>query len=165
MNSANLPPDTPTLAETPAFSNMKTPDTTPVLGNFSATDTESDALEYEIQWDEDYNFNSPVTQNSSGFASNGFTAATFASGAAVSYTVQGGEAMTNGQTYWWRIRARDPSGSNVWSSYSVKRSFTVDTSISLEEGFQTTTEQFDSTNGNTLTNTQATGNGVKLSGW
>jgi len=161
----NSAPATPTLSETPAFSNIDTSDTTPVLGNFSATDPESDAIEYEIQWDEDYSFGTPVTQNSSGFASNGFTAATFASGASVSYTVQGGEALTNGQTYWWRVRARDPSGANTWSSYSAPRSITINTSITLDQGFQTTTEQFESTNGNTLTETQATGNGVKLLGW
>ncbi len=135
------------------------------MGNFSATDPDSDNLEYEIQWDEDYSFGTPVTQNSSGFAGNGFTAATFASGASVLYTVQAGEALTNGQTYWWRVRARDPSGANTWSSYSATRSITIDTSIPLDQWSQTTTEQFDSANGNTLTDTQATGNGVKLLGW
>jgi len=163
--TSNGPPNTPTLSETPAFSNIDTSDTTPVLGDFSATDPESDAIEYDIQWDEDYNFGTPVTQNSANFAGNGFTAATFASGASVSYTVQAGEALTNGQTYWWRVRARDPSGANTWSSYSAPRSITIDTSITLDQGFQTTTEQFDSANGNTLTDTQATGNGVKLNGW
>ncbi len=162
---SNSAPGTPTLAETPAFSTLYTADTTPGLGNFSATDPDSDNLEYDIQWDEDYSFGTPVTQNSANFATNGFTAATFASGASVSYTVQPGEALTNGQTYWWRVRARDPSGTNTWTSYSAKRSITIDTSITLDQWFQTTTEQFDSANGNTLNSTQATGNGVKLNGW
>ena len=161
----NSAPGTPTLSETPAFANIETSDTTPVLGNISATDTDGDNIEYEIQWDEDYNFGTPVTQNSVNFATNGFTAATFASGASVSYTVQAGEALTNGQTYWWRVRARDPSGANTWSSYSVTRSITIDTSITLDQWSQTTTEQLDSANGNTLTDTQATGNGVILLGW
>ncbi len=49
----------------------------------------------------------------------------FASGQTVSYTVQAGDALTRGTTYYWRVRAKDPSGSNTWSSYSAPQSFTV----------------------------------------
>jgi len=160
---SNGPPSIPTLAETPTFTNMQTNDTTPVLGNFSTTDPESENVEYEIQWDEDYNFGSPVTKTSSNYPTDtGWTAATFTSGSSTAYTIQAGDALTNGQTYWWRVRARDPSGSNTWSSYSTKRSITINTSLTADRWFQTTGDQFGT---DVLTETATTTDGVKLKGW
>lgn len=49
----------------------------------------------------------------------------FPSGDAMSYTVPGGETLTNGTTYYWRVRGIDPSGSNTWGSWSNIYSFTV----------------------------------------
>ena len=160
---SNAPPATPILSETPAFPNEETFDATPVLGNFSSTDPESDAIEYEIQWDEDANFGTPVTKTSSNFPGDaGWGASTFASGASVSYTVQPADALTNGQTYWWRVRARDPAGSNTWSAYSLHRSFTVNTTLSTDQWSQTTGDQFGT---DTLTETAVTGGEVKIQGW
>lgn len=158
---ANGPPSTPALAETPAFPNLETPDTTPLLGNFSSTDPESDAIGYEIQWDEDVNFGTPVTRVSSGFPGDaGWSAATFASGASVSYTVQ--STLADGQTYWWRVRARDPAGSNTWSAYSLRRSFTINTALATDQWSQTTGDQFGT---DTLTETTVTVGEVKIQGW
>ncbi len=160
---ANAPPATPTLADTPAFPHEQTFDTTPVLGNFSTTDPEGDTLEYEIQWDEDFNFETPVTRTSSNFPGDaGWTAATFASGAAVSYTVQPADTLANDQVYWWRVHARDPSGSGTWSAYSVKRSISIDTSLAVERWSQTTGDQF---NTGILTDTEVTAGEVKVRGW
>ena len=162
---SNAPPTTPILSETPAFPNEETFDTTPVLGNFSSTDPESDAIGYEIQWDEDFNFGTPVTKVSSGFPGDaGWSASTFASGASVSYTVQLADALLipNGQTYWWRVRARDPAGSNIWSAYSLRRSFTVNTVLATDQWSQTTGDQFGT---DTLTETAVTGGEVKIQGW
>lgn len=151
----NEPPSTPTLSETPAFPNEETPDTTPVLGNFSAIDPEGDAIEYEIQWDEDVDFGSPVTRNT----------ATFPSGSAASYTIQSGDALTDGQTYWWRVRARDPSGSNTWSGYSEKRSISINTSLSTDRWIQTTGDQFNTDTLSSDAEITAGNDGVKIKGW
>lgn len=47
----------------------------------------------------------------------------FPSGDSMGYTVQ--SALTNGNTYFWRARATDPSGSGAWSAWSSTFSFTV----------------------------------------
>jgi len=46
----------------------------------------------------------------------------FASGQAVTYTVQSALSLT---TYYWRVKGIDPSGSNTWGSWATARSFTV----------------------------------------
>lgn len=51
----------------------------------------------------------------------------FTSGDQMSYTVQGGDALADG-TYFWRVRGKDPSGTNTWGAWSETREFTVDTS-------------------------------------
>lgn len=56
----------------------------------------------------------------------GFTAGhPFASGAAKDFTVQAGDALTTGLTYYWRVRGTDPSGTNTYGAYSTTRSFTI----------------------------------------
>lgn len=49
----------------------------------------------------------------------------FPSGDTISYTLQAGEALTNGNTYFWRVRAKDPLNTNIWSSYASPFDFTV----------------------------------------
>ena len=56
----------------------------------------------------------------------GFTAGhPFASGAAKDYTVQ--SALTASTQYFWRVRAKDPSGTNTFGAWSTIRSFTTGT--------------------------------------
>jgi len=167
---ANSPPNTPTLIKIPTFPNEETPDTTPVLGNFSATDPDGDAIEYEIQWDEDFNFGSPVTKTSSSFPGDtGWTAATFPSGNPTFYTIQNTiqnpDALTNGQTYWWRVHARDPSGSGTWSSYSEKLSISINTSLTLDRWMQTTGDQFSTDIDIPPSDVEFTAGEVKIKGW
>ena len=77
-----------------------------------------------------------------GFANEtvGIDTSPFFSGDTISYKMQ--SALTNGTTYWWRARAIDPSGGNVWSVWSDLRSFTIDTSVLVSTWFQTTQSQF-----------------------
>jgi hypothetical protein len=57
-------------------------------------------------------------------ADAGYTAGhPFASGAAKDYTVQ--SALSNSTTYYWRVRAIDPTGSNAWGAWATVRSFTT----------------------------------------
>ncbi|USN87822.1 MAG: DUF2341 domain-containing protein [Candidatus Nomurabacteria bacterium] len=140
----NQAPNTPTLSETPAFDNYRATTTLPSLGGFVSTDFESDNMEYEFILDNDFDFGSPLlTKQSSNYPTDaGWSAATFASGATTTYTIQPADALTDGVTYWWKVRARDPSGSNEWSDYSEARSVTISTAITIPEWFQTTDDQF-----------------------
>ena len=154
--NTNAPPDTPTQSK--LFDNEKTADTTPDF-EFKSTDAESEDIEYQIEIDDDYNFGSinltKISTTDTGFVNteNGGDTHPFTQNQTIRFTVQAGDALTNGITYWWRVKAKDPSGSNDWSSYSSKRSFTIDTSVTVPTWFQTTEEQFDT---DTLTDTETT---------
>ena len=165
-DTGNAAPGIPTLTESTAFSfaHMHTPNTRPVFESFSAIDAEGDALEYEIQWDTNSAFSAPIaTRNSSNYATNGFNATNFSSGAPVSYAIEASEPLSNNVTYWWRVRARDPAGSGRWGSYSVPRSITINTALLGDAWFQTTDAQFQT---GVLTNTVVTGSGgLKIIGW
>ena len=52
----------------------------------------------------------------------------FTSGNQISYTVQAGNALTNGLTYYWRSRGIDPTGSNAYGAWPATQSFTVSSS-------------------------------------
>jgi hypothetical protein len=57
-------------------------------------------------------------------ADAGFTAGhPFASGSAKDYTVQ--SALNNSTSYFWRVRAKDTAGSNIYGAWSSIRSFTT----------------------------------------
>jgi len=152
---SNNPPETPTLSETPAetfaFPNKETSDTTPVLGNFSATDPNGDAVEYQVQIDDNADFGSPIV-----LTDDGLTSSTF-------YTMQ--DALANGQTYWWRVRARDPAGSNTWSGYSEKLSISINTSLTIDRWMQTTGDQFNTDALSSDLEITAGNDGVKIKGW
>lgn len=67
-----------------------------------------------------------VSGTDSGFANpdNGGDTDPFNSGENIQYTVQAGDALAVG-TYYWRVRAIDPSGSNGYGAWSSVRSFEV----------------------------------------
>ncbi len=138
----NAAPSTPTTAL--LFDNQKAGTTTPAF-KFTGTDPDSDNLDYQITWDDDINFGSATTKSSSDYPTDaGWTAATFTSATQVTYTVQAGDALTNGTTYWWKVRTRDPGGLNTWSGWTTAISFTIDTSLTAAAAWhQTTKEQFD----------------------
>jgi len=131
------------------FDNEKTGTTTPSF-TFYSTDPDADDLVYEVQWSTDNTFTTGTTSRTSdvhaGFVNTASSTdpSPFFDGDTIRFTVQSGDAFTNGTTYWWRARARDPlPGSNVWSVWSPPRSFTIDTSLSVSTWFQTTQEQFE----------------------
>lgn len=57
---------------------------------------------------------------------NGADTDPFASGDQVGFTVQAGDALA-ANTYYWRVRGKDPSGSTAYGAWSSTRSFTVST--------------------------------------
>jgi len=102
----------------------------------SSTDPQSDDIEYEIQWDTDYGFLSP-SSDTTDVCSSGDTAVE-----AVLLGTTPAEAET---LFYWRARARDPGGSNVWSAWSVIRSFIMDMALedALPYWYQVAENQFD----------------------
>jgi hypothetical protein len=147
---------------TALFDNEKTSTTSPTF-TFTSTDPQGDDLVYQIQWSTDNTFTSGVTTKTSdtdsGFANtqNGGDTSPFTQNNLVSYKIPVASALTNGTTYWWRVRAKDPTGGNAYSLWSNKRSLTVDTAVTVSTWFQTTTEQF---NTDTLTRTSASSGSV-----
>ena len=135
---------TPTLIS--LFDNENTGTTTPLF-EFYTTDPQNDALQYEFSWSTTSAFTSSTTRLSgvnTGFVDSTHVGSTspFASGDHVQFTIQPVDALANNQTYFWRVRARDPGGTNAWSFYSTPRSITASTSVVVSTWFQTTSEQF-----------------------
>lgn len=120
----NIAPGAPTLE---TADDTETSDTTPAL-DFNAVDSDSDDIVYQIQIDQDSGFGSPdidaVSDTDSGFSNVDTPADTspFNSGDTVRYTVQTARALG---THYWRVRAKDPSGSNTWGNWSAIRAFHV----------------------------------------
>ena len=68
-----------------------------------------------------------VSSADAGFSGSPDNSDPYTSGQTVAYTVQPGDALTASTTYYWRVRAKDPLGSNVYGSWSTPRSFTTGT--------------------------------------
>lgn len=129
------------------FDNEKIATTVPIF-DFISSDPQGDDIEYEISFSQSRNFTSSTTYNSSTSAqfqniSNGGDTSPFNSGERISFTTPGGSPFTDGETYWWRTRAKDPAGGDSWSPWSEPDAFTVDTAVTESTWFQTTREQFE----------------------
>lgn len=142
--TTNSQPNQATL-ETVPFNNEKVGTTTPNF-NFIATDPEADDLDYQIQIDTNASFTAPVIDKDSTVNPELFdnldkpsNKAPFTSGQNIHYQAT---ALTNGNTYWWRVRAKDTGGSNTWGSWSTAYSFTVDTTVTISTWHQTSSAQF-----------------------
>ncbi|HEX4799011.1 MAG TPA: hypothetical protein VFV22_00540, partial [Candidatus Paceibacterota bacterium] len=133
--------------ETPKpFANEKVGTTTPSF-QFSASDPQGDSLTYQISWSTSNLFTSSTTRTSDAHAgfvniNQGGDLDPFNTGNSIRFTVQSSDTLTNNTTYWWRVRAKDPAGSNAWSLWSSAQSFTVDTTVIVSTWFQTTQQQF-----------------------
>ncbi len=151
--------DVPTLED--PFDNAKVGTTTPSF-LFYTSDPENNDLQYELQLSSTYSFVSSSTFLSgvdAGFINTEIATDTspFFTDDVIRYTTQ--SALSNGSTYWWRVRARDPGGSNTWSRYSEPESFTVDTAITTSVWHQTTGEQFDT---NALVDIETVAGGAQI---
>lgn len=142
----NESPVAPTLNK--LFDNEKTASTTPWF-YFVSTDAEGETIHYQIQVDNDYNFSSPVIDKDTiddefdQFQNQVLTSdkPSYRQGEEIRFIPL--TALTNGNTYYWRVRGQDPDGSNDWGDWSTIRSFTIDTSLLASAWFQTEDEQFD----------------------
>lgn len=70
-----------------------------------------------------------VSGTDAGFANpdNGGDTDPFTSGENIQYTVQAGDTLPD-DTYYWRVRGIDPSGTNTYGAWASTNSFTVNTS-------------------------------------
>lgn len=131
------------------YDYARVPDTRPTL-EFSSTDEEGDSIVYRVLYDTDQSFASP----------DSFITGKYASGTTVS--AQFPTDLSDNTTYWWKVKAKDPDGSDYWSGYSSARSFTVFAGIGLDNcsWYQTTGEQFAN---NILSSTIIEGDSIILS--
>ncbi|NBD74199.1 DUF2341 domain-containing protein, partial [Patescibacteria group bacterium] len=129
------------------FDNSKEGDLTPDL-EFTAVDAAGDDVHYQVEVDDNFDFSSPDVQVDSGTnplvftnVSNPSDKAPFSAGQTIRFTVP--TPLDDDTTYYWRVRAIDPDGSNQYGEWSTPpRSFTTDTAIDVSTWFQTTEEQF-----------------------
>lgn len=155
--------ETPTI-DSP-FANEKVGTTTPTF-TFSTTDPQDDSLTYQIEWSTDVTFATGVTTRTSdtdiGFVNlnDGGDTDPFNSNDTILFTMQVADALTNGTTYWWRVRAKDTTGDNEYSFWTTPRSFTIDNTVTASTWFQTTEQQFES---NVLSGTTGVSGGVTVS--
>jgi hypothetical protein len=139
------------------FDNAKVNTNTPSV-RFTAIDPQGDSMEYEVQVSQTYDFTASTTYISgadSGFSNITTPADTtpFTSGNTIEYDFQ--SALTNGTTYWWRVRARDILDEDAYSDWSTPQSFTVEVGLTVSTWLQTTGDQF-ATNVNRNIETTAT---------
>jgi hypothetical protein len=105
--------------------------TMPTL-TFSATDNEGDDIEYRVFWDTLLTF---ATADSA-------TTPRYSSGDTIAFTFPA--PLIDGQTFWWKVKPRDPLGSNSWGLFSDVQSFAVETSLPTNtcSWYQTKGDQF-----------------------
>ena len=99
----------------------KSPSTTPSF-RFLSTDANSNALVYEFNIDTSSTFATQTVRTSgtdAGFSNtqNGGESSPFTQNQTIQFTVQPANALVNGNTYYWRVRAKDPAGANTWSVF------------------------------------------------
>lgn len=128
---SDQPPGAPTLE---TADDNETTDTTPSL-DFNAVDGNGDDVVYQVQIDTVTSFDSqagsPLVDADGDVSTTGFEnvdtpadTSPFNSGDTVRYTVQGGDELTRG-TYYWRVRSKDPNGSDTWGDWSGTRAFHI----------------------------------------
>lgn len=127
--SLNQSPPAPTFEDDYLHDKIKTADSTPQI-RFSSTDPDGDDITYQVEYDTDSDFSSSTTKTSDtdgGFSNvdNGSDTDPFTSGDTISYTFP---TLSNDTTYFYRVRAKDPSGSNSWSRAIIAEAGTFTTS-------------------------------------
>ncbi|OQA82213.1 MAG: tRNA(Glu)-specific nuclease WapA precursor [Microgenomates group bacterium ADurb.Bin238] len=162
-NVQNYTPNQPSLEAAYLHDNLYTPDSTPTI-RFSATDDDNDDINYQVQIYTDADFSSPTSYTSgtdSGFANITTPADTapFNEGDTISFTFP---TLTSGTTYFYRVRAIDPSGTNSYGDWSTTKSFTINTSLTNNAWHQTHADQFSSDTASLFINISDVGNSVTI---
>ena len=160
--SSNSSPAAPTLYNTSgglqlAFNNSYTSSNTPVF-RVSATDPDGDAVDYHIDIDDDPAFGSVNWSQDFTNSSSHYT-----SGSTNNLTCSALSGIVDGTTYYVRVKAKDPNGSNSYgTATSTTYSFTYKSASGNTDWFQTTQSQF---NEGSFSSSQTNSGGyVELSG-
>lgn len=159
----NAAPTAPVLSV--PFDNEMTASTTDILFRFVTSDPEGEDLHYQVQIDNNYDFSPTMEDKTSLTSSSKFLnlilsttdKAPYVSGNLMQFTST--STYTDGNTYYWRVRAMDPSGSGEWGEWSEIDSFTIEDSLDASAWHQTEDEQFDK---NTLAGVETGGDDVDL---
>jgi len=75
-----------------------------------------------------------VSGTDSGFTGSPDSTDPFASAQQVTFTVQSGDTLYSGLTYYWRVRGIDPAGTDTYGDWSAVREFTVVDSLDQSVG-------------------------------
>ncbi len=146
----NFRPEAATYYNTP-FDNVRFASTTPYF-EFSTTDPDgTSSLVYEFVISTSSDFSGAISRVSDVDA--GFTNITtpadtnpFTEGNRIRYQLQIADELSNNTPYYWRVRAKDVTGSDEFGDWSVTQSLTVDTTIEVPDWYQTEDAQFLSNN-------------------
>ncbi len=127
------PPNKPSLLS--PFNNIRVYYDTVRL-KFTAIDSEGNQIRYRIYWDTLSDFST----------ADSITLTTlYNSGSVVSYVFPSG-VLLDKHTYYWKVRGQDPSGTGLWGECSEIWAFSIDTSLTEEDFFETKKGQFLKTN-------------------
>jgi hypothetical protein len=155
----NERPTAPTTFNTP-FSNIRFASTTPYF-DFEAVDPDGASdLTYEFQIGTSSDFVGAITRystSSSGFSNTASTTDTspFREDDTIRFQLQPADALTDLSTYYWRVRARDVTGSGEYGDWSVTQNLTVNLAYATPNWYQSLTGQFE---GNSFVGTVSSGN-------
>jgi hypothetical protein len=155
--SLNFRPEAPVT--TVPFDNIRFASSTPYF-EFSANDPDGTSdIEYEFSIATNTAFTASTTYNS-GVSSDFFNLSSstdsspFVEGDTIRFQLPSGDALADGSTYYWRVRAKDVTGSDEFSDWSTTKSLTVDLAAEAPSWFQSFSGQFE---GNSLIGTVSSG--------
>jgi hypothetical protein len=142
--------DSPEAATLSApFDNQAVASSSPWF-EFKAFDDDGETLHYQIQIADNYAFSTTTVDSNSDdddFYSNIISEsdkAPYNNNETVRF--KSTTTLSDNTTYWWRVRAKDPSGSNVYGAWSTPYSFTASSTVSVSTWYQDTEDQFDTDN-------------------
>ncbi len=143
----NFRPGAATYYNAP-FDNIRFSSTTPYF-DFSTSDPdESSNLVYEFSIGTTSDFVGAISRVSdvdpTGFSNTASSTDTspFTEGQRIRYQLQPADELVNNTTYYWRVRAKDVSGSDEFGDWSTTQSLTVDTTQQVPDWYQTQDAQF-----------------------
>jgi len=112
-----------------AYSSASTATSTTPTFNMTSTDPESDAITYEVNIYTSADCSGTALQtHDQSVSTTGWSASNYSSGTQGQFVLPSGSALSSNTTYTWRARAKDPSGSNSFSSYSSCATFLTENS-------------------------------------
>ena len=123
------------------FDNVRFASTTPYF-EFTASDPDgSSDIQYQFQISTTSSFTASTTRTSgtdSGFSNADTPADTspFTESEKIRFQLQPADVLSDLTTYYWRVRAKDVSGSDQYGDWSTTRSLTVNLNATTQTGIK-----------------------------